>query len=169
RLGAIEFFASRHQMNIDGLGEKVVAQLVEAKLVEDVADLFDLEVEQLAGLDRFGELSAKNLVSAIAKAKAAATCARLLSALGITGVGATLAKPIAQKFGRLSALRAAAAAKSSDELVAELDAIDGVGEVVARAVDHFLRDPHVQAVLDKLASRGIDPPEPVSEIGRAHV
>jgi len=72
-----------------------------------------------------------------------------------------LAKPIAQKYGRLSALRAAVAAKSSDEMIAELCEIEGVGEIVARNVDRFLRDPHVTAVLDKLAARGVDPAEPV--------
>ena len=96
-------------MNIDGLGEKVVAQLVEAGLVDDVADLFVLTAEQLEKLDRFGEQSAKNLVAAIAKAKQAATFSRLLAALGIANVGSVLAKPIAQKYGTLSALRAAAA------------------------------------------------------------
>src|SRR5262249_58276593 len=86
RLGAIEFFASRHQMNIDGLGEKVVAQLVEAGLVSDVADLFDLVPEQLEKLHPFAQPSAHNLVTAIATAKQAATFSRLLAALGITSV-----------------------------------------------------------------------------------
>jgi DNA ligase (NAD+) len=164
RLGAIEFFASRHQMNIDGLGEKVVAQLVDAKLVSDVADLFDLTTAQLEKLERFGELSAANLVEAIAAAKQAATFSRLLSSLGIPNVGSVLARPIAQKYGRLSALRAAAAATSSDAFVAELCEIDGVGEIIACAVDRFLRDPNVIVVLDKLATRGIDPEEPVSAV-----
>ena len=162
RLGAIEFFASRHQMNIDGLGEKVVAQIVEAGLVEDVSDLFVLTQTQLEGLDRFGELSAKNLIAAIATAKKAATFSRLLAALGIANVGSVLARPIAQKYGSLSKLRAAAAGKPSEEFVAEVDAIEGVGEVVARNVDAFLRDAHVAAVLDKLFARGVDPDEPVS-------
>lgn len=163
-LGAIEFFASRHQMNIDGLGEKVVVQVVEAGLVKDVADLFDLTVSQLLGLERFGKLSAQNLVKAIATAKEAATFARLLGALGITNVGTVLAKPIAQKYRKLSALRAACAAKDPEAFVAELHEIDGIGEVVAANVDKFLRDPHVTAVLDKLAARGVDPEEPVVEI-----
>ncbi|MDB4958092.1 MAG: ligase LigA [Myxococcales bacterium] len=163
-LGAIEFFASRHQMNIDGLGEKVVVQLVESGLVKDVADLFDLTSLQLRGLERFGELSANNLVAAIAAAKQAATFSKLLSSLGITNVGSVLARPIAQRYGRLSALRAASEAKHSDELVAELCEIEGIGETIARAVDRFLREPHVIAVLDKLKQRGIDPAEPVSAV-----
>lgn len=161
RLGAIEFFASRHQMNIDGLGEKAVVALVEAKLVEDVADLFVLTQAQLERLDRFGELSAMNLVEAIAAAKKAATFSRLLSALGITNVGSVLAKPIAQKYGSLSKLRARAAELGPEAMIEEIDAIEGIGEVVAQHVDKFLRDPHVVAVLDKLIARGVDPEEPV--------
>ncbi|MBS1123639.1 MAG: ligase, NAD-dependent [Deltaproteobacteria bacterium] len=160
-LGAIEFFASRGQMNMDGLGEKVVAQLVEAGLVKDVADLFDLTWERVALLDRLGDQSAQNLVAAIAAAKRAATFSRLLSALGIPNVGSVLAKPIAMKYGKLSALRAAATAKTSDELVAELNDIDGIGLTIAHHVDQFLRDPHVAVVLDKLAERGLDPEEPI--------
>jgi len=72
-----------------------------------------------------------------------------------------LAKPIAQKYGTLTGLRAAAAVKDSEPFVAELCEIEGVGEIIARAVDRFLRDPHVATVLDKLASYGIDPSEPV--------
>nr|MDQ3369896.1 NAD-dependent DNA ligase LigA [Myxococcota bacterium] len=79
RLGAIEFFAGRHQLNIDGLGEKVVIQLVEADLVRDIADLFDLTVPQLLALERFGKTSAQNLVKAIATAREAATFSRVLA------------------------------------------------------------------------------------------
>ncbi|MEO8555005.1 MAG: NAD-dependent DNA ligase LigA, partial [Kofleriaceae bacterium] len=156
RLGAIEFFAARHQMNIDGLGEKVVAQLVEAGLVSDIADLFSLTTLQLLGLDRFAKLSAENLIAAIAKAKQAATFSRLLSALGITNVGSTLAKPIAAKYRKLSTLREAAAAKSSEDFVAELNEIEAIGETIAMHVDKFLREPHVAIVLDKLAGHGVD-------------
>ncbi len=161
-LGAIEFFASRHQLNIDGLGEKVVEQLVDAGLVKDVADLFDLTTLQLLKLERFGELSAKNLVAAIATAKAAVTFGKLLSALGIPNVGTVLARPIAAKYGTLSAFRAAVAAKDSAAMVAELSDIEGIGETIAMNVDKFLREPHVAAVLDKLAARGIDPVEVVA-------
>ncbi|HEU0035129.1 MAG TPA: NAD-dependent DNA ligase LigA [Kofleriaceae bacterium] len=157
----IEFFASRKQMNIDGLGEKVVRQLVASGLVEDVADLFTLTWDKVAALDRFAAQSAKNLVAAIAKAKQEATFSRLLSALGIIGVGSVLAKPIAQHYGKLSNLRAAAAAKSSEELVAEIDAIEGIGPAVAQSVDEFLRTPWIGKILDKLLERGIDPEEPV--------
>lgn len=165
RLGAIEFFASRHQLNIDGLGEKVVAQLVEAELIADIGDLFGLTVDKLLGLDRFAKLSAENLVKAIAKAKVAATFSRLLSSLGITNVGSTLAKPIAAKYRKLSRLRAAAKEQSSEALIAELNDIEGIGETIAMHVDRFLRDPHVATVLDKLAAHGLDPEEPVTVVG----
>jgi DNA ligase (NAD+) len=161
QLAAIEFFASRGQMNIDGLGEKVVAQLVGAGLVKDVADLFVLTWEQIARLERFADQSAKNLVAAIAKGKDSATFSRLLAALGIAHVGSVIARPIAQKYGTLSAMRAAASTKDSETFVAELCEIEGVGDTTAEGIDRFLRDPHVQIVLDKLAARGVDPAEPV--------
>ncbi|HLL24265.1 MAG TPA: NAD-dependent DNA ligase LigA, partial [Kofleriaceae bacterium] len=131
QLAAVEFFASRGQMNIDGLGEKVVAQLMDAGLIHDVADLFVLTEPQLLRLDRFGKASAKNLVDAIAKAARAATFARLLAALGIPNVGSVIARPLAEKYGKLSALRASAQAKDSEAFVAELCEIEGVGETIA--------------------------------------
>lgn len=165
QLGAIEFFASRGQMNIDGLGEKVVLQLVGAGLVHDVADLFVLTWEQIAKLERFADQSAKNLIAAIAKSKGTATFSRLLAALGIAHVGGVIAKPIAQKYGTLSALRAAAAAKDTAGFVAELSEIEGVGDTTAEGIDRFLRDAHVVMVLDKLAARGLDPAEPLVAVG----
>ena len=162
QLGAIEFFASRGQMNIDGLGEKVVASLVSAGLVKDVADLFTLTWEQVARIDRFAAQSAKNLVAAIATAKQDATCARLISALGIPNVGSVLARPIAERYNTVSALRAACAAKDSREFVAELLETEGVGQTIAENVNKFFRDPHAAAVLDKLIERGVDPKQPVT-------
>jgi len=151
-------------MNIDGLGEKVVGQLVDGGLVHDVADLFDLTWQQLDALDRFAEQSAKNLVAAVASAKQAATCSRLIAALGIPHVGGVAAKAVATKYGRLSALRAAAHAKESELFVDELCEIEGIGEIIAREIDRFLRDSHGAAVLDKLAARGVDPAEPITAV-----
>jgi DNA ligase (NAD+) len=164
QLASIEFFASRGQMNIDGLGEKVVAQLVETGLVRDVADLFVLTEDQLEKLERFGKLSAHNVIAAIARAKADATCARLLAALGIANLGGVLARPIAEKYGTLGALRAAALALEPEAFVAALCEIDGIGETIAQSIDRFLRDPHVATVLDKLAARGIDPAQPIRAV-----
>ena len=164
QLAAIEFFASRGQMNIDGLGEKLVAQLVDTGLVHDVADLFVLTADKLEKLERFGELSAGNVIAAIAKAKADATFARLLAALGIANLGGVLARPIAEKYGTLTALRAAAAAADSEAFVAELCEIAGIGETIAESVDRFLRDPEIAVVLDKLAARGVDPRQPIRAV-----
>ncbi|MBK9034008.1 MAG: NAD-dependent DNA ligase LigA [Myxococcales bacterium] len=164
RQAAIEFFAGRGQLNIDGLGEKLVAQLLDRGLVADVADLFDLTVPQLIKLDRFGEQSATNLVAALAKAKADATATRLLTALGVRHVGGVVAKAIAGRYQRVSALVAAADARTSAELIEDLTAIEGVGEVIARAVDEFVRDPHARVVLAKLVARGVDPLEPVAAV-----
>ena len=164
QLAAIEFFASRGQMNIDGLGEKVVAQLVETGLVHDVADLFVLTADQLENLERFGKLSAQNVIAAIGKAKTDATFARLLAALGIANLGGVLARPIAEKYGTLSALREAAGKVEGEAFVAELCELDGIGETIARSVDRFLRDPHVATVLDKLAARGVDPKQPIRAV-----
>ncbi len=164
RHAAIEFFAGRGQMNIDGLGEKIIAQLLEAGMVQDVADLFDLTADGLAGLERFGETSARNLVAAIARAKEAATFSRLLAALGISHVGGVVARPIAQRFGRLSALVAAADAQDGEAFVASLCELDGVGEVIARAVDRFCRDEHARAIVAKLIARDVDPEEPRVEV-----
>lgn len=161
RLAAIEFFASRHTMNMDGLGEKVVVQLVEAGLVKDVADLFDITEQQLLKIERFGKTSAKNLVKAIATAKEQATASKLLTALGITAVGEVLAEKFMAKYGKVSALRAAVLAKDTDGFVAELTEMDGVGDILATNVDRFFRDPQVGGVLDKLIARGVDPAEPV--------
>jgi DNA ligase (NAD+) len=164
QLAAIEFFASRGQMNIDGLGEKVVTQLIETGLVKDVADLFILTTDQLEQLDRFGKLSARNVIAALAKSKADATFARLLAALGIANLGGVLARPIAEKYGTLTGLRAAADRVDSDAFVAELTEIPGIGETIAQSVDRFLRDPHARVVLQKLADRGIDPAQPIRAV-----
>jgi DNA ligase (NAD+) len=164
RLAAIEFFAGRGQMNIDGLGEKIIAQLVDTGLVRDVADLFDrdrVNADKLVELERFGETSARNLIAAIDGARTTTTFTRLLTALGIAHVGGVVARAIAARYRTLSALRAAAASLDSEALIAQLEDIDGIGEVIAVAVDRFLREPHVGEVLDKLAALGVDPEEPV--------
>ena len=157
RLAAIEFFAA--VVGIDGMGEKIVAQVVDAGLVKDVSDLWVLTQAQLEKLERFGKLSAKNLVTAIETARKNLTFARLLTALGIPNIGDTIAKPIAQKYGTLSALRSAAHEESFADALCELEK---VGEIIARNVQTFLGDEHVAAVLDKLIARGIDPVEPVA-------
>ena len=157
RLAAIEFFAA--VVGIDGMGEKIVAQVVDAGLVKDVSDLFVLTAPQLEQLERFGKTSARNVITAVETARKNLTFARLLTALGIPNIGDTIAKPIAQKYGTLSALREAATAEGFADALCELEK---VGEIIAKNVQTFLADEHVAAVLDKLIARGIDPVEPVA-------
>jgi DNA ligase (NAD+) len=159
-LESIEFFAGRKQLNIDGLGEKVAEMLVDADLVHSVADLFTLEAETLEGLERFGSLSANNLAEAIAKAKADASFSRVLTALGIRHVGNTASKAIAQKYTQMGALLELAEIEDEGESFVEgLCAIDGIGDVIARSLHGFLRNPRNRKIVDELLEHGLDPVE----------
>jgi DNA ligase (NAD+) len=104
RKQAIKHFASRKAMDIEGLGDKLVDQLVDAELVDHVDDLYRLRVDQLAGLERMAEKSAQNLVDALDKSKET-TLARFLYALGIMGIGETMAATLAQTLGSLEAIK----------------------------------------------------------------
>jgi DNA ligase (NAD+) len=141
RKQAIKHFASRRAMDIEGLGDKLVEQLVDEKLVNDVADLYHLSVEQLAGLERMAEKSATNLVEAIEKSRTT-TLARFLYALGIHDVGETTAQTLAVHFGTLKAIMQA------DE--ASLMAVPDVGPVVAKSIIEFFKQKHNQDVIGKL-------------------
>lgn len=162
-LESIEFFAGRKQLNIDGLGEKVAEMLVEADLVNSVADLFTLDVETLEGLERFGSLSANNLFEAIATARADASFSRVLTALGIRHVGNTASKAIAQKYTQMGALLELAEIEDEGESFVEgLCAIDGIGDVIARSLYGFLRNPRNRKIVDELLAHGLDPVETVA-------
>ncbi len=150
RKEAIKHFASRRAMDIEGLGDKLVEQLVEQHCIEDVADLFQLEAETLAGLERMGKKSAENLVAALEKSKAT-HFARFLYALGIREVGEATARILATEFGSLEALMAA------DE--ARLEQVRDVGPVVAQHIVAFFRQPHNREVIDKLLAAGIHWPD----------
>jgi DNA ligase (NAD+) len=140
-------YASRNEMDIDGLGPAVVDQLLEAGLVRDVADLYTLGQEQLAGLDRHGEKSAANLIAAIGKSKKAGL-ARLLAALGIPGIGTAAGEALAARFGSLDRLMTTTAE--------EIEETPDMGPVTSQAVfDHF-RDSRNRAVIDKLRSAGVE-------------
>ena len=141
RKEAIKHFASRRAMDIEGLGDKLVEQLVEQRLIEDVADLYRLTVEQLAGLERMGEKSAANLVAALEKSKQT-SFERFLFALGIREVGEATAQVLAREFGDLDALMQA------DE--ERLKQVRDVGPVVATHIAAFFRQPHNLEVIDKL-------------------
>ena len=151
RREVIRHFASKHALDIDGLGEKLVAQLVERDMVEDLADLYDLGVEQLAGLERMGEKSAANLVTAIQASKHP-TLARFINGLGIPQVGEHVAELLAQEFGTLEALAAA------DEEA--LTAVREIGPETAREVRAFFRLAQNKQTLRRLARAGVAPEAP---------
>jgi len=150
RKEGIKHFASRKALDIDGLGDKIIDQLVDAKLIHTVADLFTLTVEQLAGLDRMANKSATNLVAAIVVARQT-TLPRLLYALGIREVGETTAKRLATHFGSLEKLE-----EANEEA---LLAVSDVGPVVADFVRQFLSNPDNLAVIASLREAGVAWPD----------
>lgn len=141
---AIRHFASRKAMNIDGLGDKIVDQLLEAKLINDVSDLYELKETDLCHLERFAEKSAKNLIQAIQASKTT-QFSRFLYALGIPEVGETTARMLAQHFKDLSALMQA----SVDDLLGLPD----IGPVVAEEIYTFFRQKHNQNILRLLTEK----------------
>ncbi|MDR0674378.1 MAG: NAD-dependent DNA ligase LigA [Zoogloeaceae bacterium] len=144
--GALMHFASRRAMDIEGLGDKLVEQLVETGLVKTPADLYALILPQLAALPRMGEKSAENLLAAIEKSKAT-TLARFLFALGLRNVGETTAKDLARHFGHLAALM-----KAGEET---LRAVPDVGPVVAESIRDFFGEPHNREVIRRLIEAGV--------------
>lgn len=149
RKEAIKHFASRKAMDIDGLGDKLVEQLVDAGLIHDVADLFELTVEQLASLERMGAKSAENLVQALQNAKQT-KFARFLYSLGIREVGEATARALATHFLTLEAL------VHADE--AALIEIEDVGPVVAHHIVTFFQQPHNREVIERLLKVGVEWP-----------
>jgi len=141
RKQAIIHFSGRRAMNIDGLGEKLVDQLIDAKLVMTPADLYRLHPGQLVGLDRMGELSERNLLEAIRNSKSP-TLARFIFALGIPEVGEGTAKDLANHMGSLSRLREA--------LPEVLQYIPNVGKEAASAIHEFFSDQHNKTVMKEL-------------------
>lgn len=139
-------FASRRAMNIEGLGEALVDQLVSSGLVRTCADLYRLTEEQLASLDRMGPVSAANLVREIDRSRSAELW-RLLHGLGIRHVGEGGARALARAFGSMERLRRAS--------VDELKAVPDVGDVVAESVRTFLDEPANAEVIDALAAAGV--------------
>jgi len=146
RKQAIIHFASRRAMDIEGLGEKLVDQLVEANLVKTLADIYTLDLNILSNLDRMAEKSALNVLAALEKSKAT-TLARFIYALGMRNVGEATAKDLAKHFGKLDALMAA----STEELLA----VNDVGGVVAESIINFFSEAHNQEVIEKLRTSGI--------------
>ncbi len=143
---AIRHFASRRAMDIDGLGDKLVDQLVERGLVQDVAGLYQLDREQLAGLERMGERSADNLLAALDRSRET-TLPRFIFALGIREVGEATALSLARHFGSWEAL-----ADASEE---ELLAVEDVGPVVAAHLRQFFESASSLAVVQRLRAAGV--------------
>ena len=162
---SVAFFAGRGQLQIEGLGLERAAQLVEAGLIRDVADVFALREEALAPLEGFAEVSARNLVDAVAAARERATLGRLLGALGIPHVGGVAARAIAARYRRLAAIYALLDERGPGALAEDLSAIEGIGEVIARAAAAFFDDADSRRVIARLRALGVDPEEPEPQAG----
>ncbi|MFQ6111467.1 MAG: NAD-dependent DNA ligase LigA, partial [Nitrospinota bacterium] len=144
---SIQHFASKNAMDIDGLGEKLVAQLVDTRLVRNVADLYALTQKEVEGLERMAEKSASNLISALENSKRPGL-SRFIFALGIRHVGEHMAQVLADHFGSLEKLSQA----KEDELMA----IKEVGPQVARSITTFFSQPENRNVLERLLGSGIE-------------
>ena len=140
-------FASRHAMNIDGLGDKLVDQLVEKGIVKDFADLYKLDVETLAGLERMAEKSAQNLIDEIAASKKN-SLARLIYALGIRFVGERTAQLLAAHFGSMDKL-----AEANEE---ELTGVTEVGPKVAEGILEFFSEHANRKLIERLRAAGVN-------------
>ncbi len=147
----VEHFASRHALDIEGLGTKLVEQLVDSGRVVDPADLYTLTADELAALERMGEKSAANLVNALDASKSR-SLGRLIFALGIRHVGVGAAKSLAQAFGSLDAL-----AEADRET---LTGMDEIGEVMADSIVSFFEDKETARHLERLAKAGLRLREP---------
>ncbi len=148
-------YAGRHAMNIDGLGEKIVDQLVEKGLVKDVADLYSLKFDEIANLDRMAEKSAQNLLDEIEASKKN-PLSRLIYALGIQFVGERTGQLLAEQFSSLEDLAAA-----------EAEALEGINEVgpkVSESIVEFFSEPANRAILKKLHKAGVRPTAEKREI-----
>lgn len=145
-LRSLEHFASRGAMNIDGLGEAVVEQLVSADLVHTVADLYTLDLLQLSSLERFGTKSAENLLKSIENSKQNEPD-RLIFALGIRGIGQKAATLLMKKFGDVESVMNAE--------VSDIAAIDGFGEILAQSVYNGFREPHRVKLIERLKELGL--------------
>ena len=147
---AIEYYASKPALNIEGLGEKNVVALVDSGLVKSIADLYKLKESEISKLERFGELSAKNLINAINGSKAPALN-KFITALGIRHVGAQTATSLARKFKKLENIIDA----TEDDLLAIAD----IGEVVAESILAWFSDEDNLKLLSELKELGVWPKE----------
>lgn len=143
----LQHFASRGAMDIEGLGESLIAQLLASELVDEIPAIFKLHKEQLLGLERLGEKSASNLIQAIEVSKGRSLW-RLLFGLGPLHVGAVAARKLAARFGSMDRLQAA----SEEDLIA----VDDIGDVMARSLRSWFENPKVIQLLDALRAAGVN-------------
>jgi DNA ligase (NAD+) len=146
RKEAILHFAARRAVEVEGLGDKLVEQLVDANLIRTLPDLYKLGFTTLAGLDRMADKSAKNIVDALEKSKRT-TLPRFLFGLGVRHVGESTAKDLAKHFGKLDAIM--------DATEAELLEVNDVGPVVAQSLRTFFDQPHNREVVEQLRACGV--------------
>ncbi|MCY4386357.1 MAG: NAD-dependent DNA ligase LigA [Desulfurellaceae bacterium] len=157
---SLKFFAARGSMDIDGLGEKIIDQLVDKKLAQDPGDLYLLTAEQLAALDRLGEKSAHNLVAALERSKTT-TLPRLIAALGIRHLGEATARQLAEYFGDLDRIM-----QAEEEALQD---VPDIGPEVARSVAAFFGQERNRAVVKKLLDTGVHFPRlEAKPAGRLH-
>jgi DNA ligase (NAD+) len=148
--GRIVHFGARNALDIEGLGEETASLLVDRGLVRELAGLFELEAEQLLGLEGFAEKSATALVEAV-RAKRAPELNRFLSALGIPEVGVTVARDLARNFGSFNRLRVVTRE--------DLEAVPGIGPRMSEAITGFFADERNAQALDALLAHGVEPQE----------
>jgi len=147
-------YASRDAMDIDTFSEKTAAQLVDAGLIQEADQLYSLTVDQLSGLERFGQKKAENLVKAIEKSKTRKLGA-FIHAIGIPNIGVKSARDLAEKFGSVEGLRNA----TRDQLLE----IDDVGEIVADSILGFFADEANVRMVDALLAAGVSPEAPTAK------
>lgn len=148
RFERLRYFVSRSALDVRGLGEKLIEQLIEKGLVKDAADLYTLSAEQLAGLERSGDKKAANILAELAESRTKELW-RLINALGMPHVGERGAQALARAFGSLEALLSA-----SPEAIA---AVPGMGETIAQSVHGSLADPTMRGLLARLREAGFTP------------
>ena len=150
RKEAIKHYASRKALDIEGLGDKLVEQMVEQGMIDSIADLYHLSLEQLAGLERMAEKSARNLLDALEQSKQT-TLARFIYALGMREVGEATAEALASYFGAIEAVM--------DADVETLQQVEDVGPVVAGNIRHFFDQEKNRDIVEKILLQGVNWPQ----------